>query len=147
MYVPGLFFEFFEGKKYGNLIKGNMINVYDQSKTPFQYQILPNAKIKIKTSNSSDLFSGGEIQAIGIGNPTQEESPVIRKIYSQPNLSSPLVSDGIDVFKLNFEIVEIGNYFKFNEDSQYSVWCKIKNDKMVGWTYNVLGYWWFISGE
>jgi len=141
------FFEYFVGKKYGNLVKGNMINPYDQSKTPFQYQILPNDKIKIKTPNSSDLFSGGEISEIGIGNPSEEATPVLRKIYSQPNISSPIVSESIDVLKMNFEIVEIGNYFKLNEDGKYFVWCKIKNDKMQGWAYNVLGYWWFITEE
>lgn len=115
---------YFTGTRKGNIIVGKSYNFYDRSEENF----------KMTISGNSVSF---ETLADKIKVPLRKKEIFDKQltVYQNPNKNSTVLSKDLDLEKKGFKLVEIGEMEKMEdtEDSEYNIWCKIKNQNMEGW--------------
>jgi hypothetical protein len=120
---------YFTGTRKGNVIVGKSYNFYDKSEDNFKLTLMGNF-VSFETSEDK------------IKLPAKRKDIVDKQltIYRNPNKKSTVLARDLDLAKKGFKLVEIGEMEKKEdtEDSEYNVWCKIKNQNMEGWVLGLL---------
>ncbi len=122
---------YFIGTKAGNTISGFSYNLQDKSEENFKLTILgnvvsvksPMGQVKVP-ANNKDLFEYKNLT-----------------VYQYPDKKSKILATDLDLEKKGFRLIELGEMDKLDdsEESNYNVWCKIKNQTMEGWVLGLLG--------
>jgi hypothetical protein len=115
---------YFTGTRKGNVIVGKSYNFYDKSEDNFKLTLMGNF-VSFETSEDK------------IKLPAKRKDIVDKQltVYQNPDKKSTVLARDLDLEKKGFKLIEIGEMEKMEdtEDSEYNVWCKIKNQNMEGW--------------
>jgi hypothetical protein len=116
---------YFVGKKKGLKIMGKKYSFYSNDSTVFIIDILPKGVSLISPM-------GKVVVPISkIGFPIEN-----LKIYEDPSTTSKIILENYSSEKNDFNIVEIGQMDKIDEN--VNIWYKIKNGNYEGWAFGIL---------
>ncbi|MFD3407588.1 hypothetical protein SKC37_02875 [Aquirufa sp. HETE-83D] len=122
---------YFTGTKNGNTVIGKAYSFIDKAEQNFKMKIL-GSYVSIV-----DSPMGGERVPVKKKDLFEDKQLTI---YLNSDKKSTVLARDLDLGKKGFKLVEIGEMEKLEDtdESEYNVWCKIKNQNMEGWVLGLL---------
>jgi hypothetical protein len=122
---------YFTGTKNGNTVIGKAYTLNDKTEQNFKMKILgsyvsilesPMGGEKVP-ARKKDLFEDRQLT-----------------IYMNSDKKSTVLANDLNLGNKGFKLIEIGEMEKMEdtEESEYNVWCKIKNQNMEGWVLGLM---------